>query len=117
MFPQQHFAVIFIYSCSEEKIDENLNANTDLSSLKATHYQDSTNLQEMEYSNRDDRFVQVTGEQVKHLLGKSLDSSLQQEMAGLSDIIVKTIREVVREITPEIARSVIREEIEKIKNL
>ena len=104
-------------SYTQEEINENLSAKTDLSSLKSTHYSDASNVQEMEYSNKDDRFIQVTGEQVRDLLGKSLDSSLQQEMSGLSDIIVKTIREVVREITPEIARSVIREEIEKIKNL
>ena len=104
-------------SYTQEEINENLSAKTDLSSLKSTHYSDASNVQEMEYSNKDDRFIQVTGEQVKDLLGKSLDSSLQQEMSGLSDIIVKTIREVVREIAPEIARSVIREEIEKIKNL
>ena len=104
-------------SYTQEEINENLSAKTDLSSLKSTHYSDASNVQEMEYSNKDDRFIQVTGEQVKHLLGKSLDSSLQKEMSGLSDIIVKTIREVVREIAPEIARSVIREEIEKIKNL
>tara|TARA_B100000686_G_scaffold178386_1_gene185266 strand:- start:597 stop:1877 length:1281 start_codon:yes stop_codon:yes gene_type:complete len=104
-------------SYTQEEINENLSAKTDLSSLKSTHYSDASNVQEMEYSNKDDRFIQVTGEQVRDLLGKSLDSSLQQEMSGLSDIIVKTIREVVREIAPEIARSVIREEIEKIKNL
>ena len=101
---------------TEEEINENLNP-TDLSSLKLNHCPDSSNVQEMEYNNKDERFIQVTGEQVKYLLEKSLDSSLQEEMSGLSDIIVKTIREVVREITPEIARSVIREEIEKIKNL
>ena len=104
-------------SYAQEEINENLNANTDLPSLRSTHYSDSSYVPEMEYNNKDDRFIQVTGEQVKYLLGKSLDSSLQQEMSGLSDIIVKTIREVVREIAPEIARSVIREEIEKIKNL
>ena len=101
---------------TQEEINENLNASTNPSSLQSTHYPIS-NLQGIEYDNKDDRFIQVTGEQVKHLLGKSLDSSLQKEMSGLSDIIVKTIREVVREIAPGIARSVIREEIEKIKNL
>jgi len=101
---------------TEEEINKNLNP-TDLSSLKSNHCPDSSNVQEMEYNNKDERFIQVTGEQVKYLLEKSLDSSLQEEMSGLSDIIVKTIREVVREITPEIARSVIRQEIEKIKNL
>ena len=99
-----------------DEINKNLNAITGSSSFESTHYQDSR-LQEMDYENNDDRFIQVTGEQVKHVLEKSLDSSLQKEMSGLSEIIVKTIREVVREITPEIARSVIREEIEKIKKV
>ncbi|MZG53921.1 MAG: response regulator [Nitrospinae bacterium] len=99
---------------TQEEINENLNAITGSSSFGSVHYQDSP-VQEMEYGDKDDRFIQVTGEQVRNLLEKSLDSSLQKEMSGLSDIIVKTIREVVREIAPEIARSVIREEIEKIK--
>ena len=101
---------------SPDEFNENLNAITNSSSFGPIHYQDSR-LQEMEYENNDDRFIQVTGEQVKHVLEKSLDSSLQKEMSGLSEIIVKTIREVIREITPEIARSVIREEIEKIKKI
>jgi hypothetical protein len=42
-------------------------------------------------------------------------TSLEKEVFGLSGAILKTIREVVREVTPEIARRVIREEIEKIK--
>jgi len=99
-----------------DEINENLNAITGPSSFGSTHYQDSR-LQEKDFENNDDRFIQVTGEQVRHVLEKSLGSSLQKEMSGLSDIIVKTIREVVREITPEIARSVIREEIEKIKRI
>ena len=99
-----------------EEIDENQNAITGSSSFKSTHYQGSQ-LQEMEYENSRDRLNRVTGEQVKHILEKLLDSSVQNEMAGLSEIIVKTIREVIREITPEIARSVIREEIEKVKKI
>ncbi len=99
-----------------EEIDENQNAITGSSSFKSTHYQGS-HLQEMEYENSRDRLNRVTEEQVKHILEKLLDSSVQSEMAGLSEIIVKTIREVIREITPEIARSVIREEIEKVKKI
>lgn len=99
-----------------EEIDENQNAITGSSSFESTHYQGS-HLQEMEYENSRDRLNRVTGEQVKHILEKLLDSSVQNEMAGLSEIIVKTIREVIREITPEIARSVIREEIEKVKKI
>ena len=99
-----------------EEIDENQNAITGSSSFESTHYQGS-HLQEMEYENSRDRLNRVTEEQVKHILEKLLDSSVQNEMAGLSEIIVKTIREVIREITPEIARSVIREEIEKVKKI
>lgn len=99
-----------------EEIDENLNSIIGSASYGATSYQDSR-LKEMDFENNDDRFIQVTGEQVKQVLEKSLDSSLQKEMSGLSELIVKTIREVVREITPGIARSVIREEIEKIKKI
>ena len=102
---------------TQEEINVNLNSTAGPFSLKSIHYQDSSSVQEMEYSNKDDRFIQVTGEQIKQLLEKSLDSSLQKEISGLSGIIVDTIREVVREIAPGIARSVIREEIEKIKNL
>jgi CheY-like chemotaxis protein len=95
---------------SSEEIREHL--SNDPSSLESTRYQGSPN-----YENNDDRFIQIAGEQVRQILGKSLNSSLQKEMSGLSDILVKTIREVVREITPEIARSIIREEIEKIKKI
>ena len=95
---------------SSEEIREHLNA--DSSSSESTCYQNSPN-----YENSDDRFIQVAGEQVRQILERSLDSSLQKEMSGLSDILVKTIREVVLEITPEIARSIIREEIEKIKKI
>jgi CheY-like chemotaxis protein len=94
---------------SHEEIQEHLNANV---SSEPTHYQSSPN-----FENSDDRFIQVAGEQVREILERSLDSSLCKEMSGLSDILVKTIREVVREITPEIARSIIREEIEKIKKI
>ena len=99
-----------------EEIDENQNAITGSSSFESTHYQGS-HLQEMEYENSRGGLDKVTGEQVKHILEKLLDSSMQNEMTGLSETIVKTIREVIREITPEIVRSVIREEIEKDKKV
>jgi CheY-like chemotaxis protein len=62
-----------------------------------------------------DPFTQAIADEVKRLLQRSLGSSLEKEVSGLSEVILKTIREVVREITPAIARKVIREEIEKIK--
>ena len=97
-----------------EEIDKN--QNTDSSSFESTHYQGS-NLQEREYENSRGALDKFTGEQVKHILEKLLDSSMQNEITGLSETIVKTIREVIHEITPEIVRSVIREEIEKDKKV
>ena len=67
------------------------------------------------YEAEKDPFSQVIAEEVRHLLQRSLSTSLEKEVSGLSEAILKTVREVVREITPEIARKVIREEIEKIK--
>ena len=99
-----------------EEIDKNQNAITGSSSFESTHYQGS-HLQEREYENSRGALDKVTGEQVKHILEKLLDSSMQNEMTGLSETIVKTIREVIHEITPEIVRSVIREEIEKDKKV
>ena len=97
-----------------EEIDKN--KSTGSSSFESTHYQGS-HLQEREYENSRGALDKVTGEQVKHILEKLLDSSMQNEMTGLSETIVKTIREVIHEITPEIVRSVIREEIEKDKKV
>ena len=71
----------------------------------------------MDFENNDDRFTQVTGEQARYILEKSLDTSLKKEIAEMPEIIIKTVREVVREILPDIARSVIREEIDKIKRI
>ena len=99
-----------------EEIDKNQKTITGKSSFESTHYQDS-HLQEMEYENSLGRLNKATREQVKNTLEKLLDSSMQNEMTGLSEIIEKTIRDVIREITPEITRSVIRAEIEKVKKI
>ena len=97
-----------------EEIDKN--QNTGSPSFESTHYKGS-HLQEREFQNSRGALDKVTGEQVKHILAKLLDSSMQNEMTGLSETIVKTIREVIHEITPDIVRSVIREEIEKDKKV
>ena len=48
---------------------------------------------------------------------KPLIHSYQKDGSGMQEIIIKTVREVVREIVPDIARSLIREEIDKIKKI
>ena len=64
---------------------------------------------------RDGRFAQAVNEQAKLTLERSLSASLEKEIANLSDKIAQSVREVVREITPGIAREIIKEEIDKIK--
>ena len=97
-----------------EEIDKN--QNTGSSSFESTQYKGSHS-QERDFQNSRGALDKVTGEQVKHILEKLLDSSMQNEITGLSETIVKTIREVIHEITPDIVRSVIREEIEKDKKV
>lgn len=57
------------------------------------------------------------GDQINAILEKSLKSAIQREVVGLSDIITRTVREVVRDVAPRIAREIIKEEIEKIRDI
>ena len=57
----------------------------------------------------------VAGDQVKQILKNSLNTSIEKEIAELSNNITQYVREVVREITPKIAKDIIKEEIDKIK--
>jgi len=57
----------------------------------------------------------VVGEYVRQILENLLNTTIEKEIAGLSNSITQSVRKVVREITPTIAREIIKEEIEKIK--
>ena len=57
----------------------------------------------------------VLGEHVRQILENSFNTTIEKEIAELSNTINQSVREVVREITPKIARELIREEIDKIK--
>jgi len=57
----------------------------------------------------------IVVEHVRQILENSLSTTIEKEIAGLSDSIAQSVREVVQEITPKIAREIIREEIDKIK--
>jgi hypothetical protein len=57
------------------------------------------------------------GDQINAILEKSLKSAIQREVVGLSDIITRTVREVVWDVAPRIAREIIKEEIEKIRDI
>lgn len=100
-----------------EDIKENLDYIAGYSDQDNVRDLDPRNLRSRDwsYDSGEDIFTQAIAEEVKQVLKRSLGTSLEKEVYGLSDMILKTIREVVREVTPEIARRVIREEIEKIK--
>ena len=71
----------------------------------------------MNTEHKGDLFVQIVGEHIKRILERSLKESIDREISGLSATIERSVREIVKEVTPEIARSIIQEEIEKIRKL
>ena len=71
----------------------------------------------MSAEHKTDMFVQIVGEHIKRILERSLQESIDREISGLSETIERSVREIVKEVTPEIARSIIQEEVEKIRNL
>ncbi|TDJ49949.1 MAG: response regulator [Nitrospina sp.] len=62
-----------------------------------------------------DTLHQVIGEHVSRAVEKSMDETLRKEISGLSDSVMETIRDMVKEIAPEIIRSVVQKEIDNIK--
>jgi len=64
---------------------------------------------------RNEKYNKVMGQHIMKVLEQSMDTSMRQEIGGISEGILQTVREVVKEIAPGIIRSVIKEEIENIK--
>ncbi|TDJ57947.1 MAG: response regulator [Nitrospina sp.] len=62
-----------------------------------------------------DALHQVIGEHVSRAVEKSMDTTLRKQISGLSDSVMETIRDMVKEIAPEIIRSVVQKEIDNIK--
>jgi CheY-like chemotaxis protein len=100
-----------------EDIKENLDYIAGFSDQDGARGLEPRNFRSKDWScdSGNDLLTQAIAEEVKQLLKRSLGASLEKEVYGLSDAILKTIREVVKEVAPEIARRMIREEIEKIK--
>ncbi len=67
--------------------------------------------------NEDKPFSEIMGREIRKILEQSLESSIEKEIAGLSEKIVRSVEDVVRQITPGIARSIIEKEIDKIKRM
>ena len=67
-------------------------------------------------SSQEELFYQLMGKEVKEVLEQSLNSSMEKEISGLSDKIMKSVEKIVREIVPDLAKTIIDQEVEKIKN-
>ncbi|MEE2986539.1 MAG: hypothetical protein VX667_01975, partial [Nitrospinota bacterium] len=85
--------------------------------IKTTEQVSRTPVYKQSLDSGEERFVQVVGEHVKRLLEKSLATSLEKEISGLSEMIAQSVKKVVKEIAPGIAREIIKQEVDKIKNM
>ncbi len=65
----------------------------------------------------DERIKEAVNAEVRRVLEQTIGATVQKEISGLSATIVRSVREIVREITPGIAEAVIKAEIEKIKKM
>lgn len=107
----------------ETSISESVAYLSDLSSqakkekAEAAHDQEPLETYANKMLSDEEQFSQVVGEHVRRILEKSLATSIENEVAGLSEVIVQIVREVLKEITPDIAREIVKEEIEKITNV
>ncbi len=65
----------------------------------------------------DSRLKAALNEEVRTILQHTISASVEKELSGLSAAIVRSVREIVREITPGIAEAVIKAEIDRIKKM
>jgi CheY-like chemotaxis protein len=59
---------------------------------------------------------QTIADPVRHTLENIIHSSIEKELAELSNSITQSVRAIVQEIAPKIIREIVKEEIDKIKN-
>ena len=61
---------------------------------------------------KDDLIIE---EHIRQIFEDSLNTTIEKQIAGISNSITQSVQKAVREITPKIAREIIKEEIDKIK--
>ncbi len=64
----------------------------------------------------EDDFERLIGGHIKKVIENILKEAVQSEVAAITDKIIKAVERIAREITPDISRTIIQKEIEKIKN-
>ncbi|HJN03342.1 MAG: response regulator [Nitrospinota bacterium] len=63
-----------------------------------------------------DDFERLIGGHIKKVIENILKEAVQNEVAAITDKIIEAVEKIAREITPDISKTIIQKEIEKIKN-
>lgn len=64
----------------------------------------------------EDDFEKLIGGYIKQVIEKILKEAIQNEIAGITDKIIEAVERIAREITPDISKTIIQKEIQKLKN-
>ena len=64
----------------------------------------------------EDDFERLIGGHIKKVIENILKEAVQNEVAAITDKIIEAVERIAREITPDISKTIIQKEIEKIKS-
>ncbi len=64
----------------------------------------------------DDEFEKLIGGHIRQVIERTLKEAIQSEISGITDKIIDAVERIAGEITPDISRKIIQEEIERIKD-
>lgn len=65
---------------------------------------------------RSEDFEKIVGGYIKEVIERIIKEAIQNEIAGITDKIVEAVERIAQEITPDISRTIIQDEIKKLKN-
>ncbi len=64
----------------------------------------------------EDDFERLIGGHIKTVIENILKEAVHNEVAAITDKIIEAVERIAREITPDISKTIIQKEIEKIKS-
>jgi DNA-binding response OmpR family regulator len=67
-------------------------------------------------SSQEDLYARLMGKEFREVLEQSLTASMEKEISGISDKIIKSVEEAVKAIIPGLVRDMVAKEIELHKN-
>lgn len=65
---------------------------------------------------RSEAFERIVGGYIKETIERIIKETVENEIAGITDKIVEAVERIAREITPDISRTIVQDEIKKLKN-